>query len=235
MDRETNRPEVGVNVESGSEVRRGMAMARDLGVTQTHPEAVENMAVTRREKVEPFGWDLVHWGSIWGGFFTYLALVTILGAWGISAGAISASPANAPSAGTAGQIGVGVAIVMLVATFGGAVLAGWTSNLRSRWPAVVNGLIYASLVLTAPILFTLMVGAMTASATAGAVAQVTAARGGVYTLNILGLDANTMGAIASNVGWFGLGAILLLAVGALGYYLGMRLHLRDLGFIGRRT
>lgn len=241
MDRDFNRPEGNVprtenlDVAPELDVRRTMVMARD--VAPTHPELVENLGITRIEKVEPFGADLVHWGSIWGGFFTYLALTLILAAAAVSVGAIAVTPtpAGAPPAGqTAGAVGATMGVIMLLATFVGGLLGGWTSNLRSRWPAIVNGLVYASVVIVAPVLLTMLLGMLTASATAGAVAQVQAARGSIYLPGGLGLNAATMDAIASNVGWFSLGSILLLAVGALGYFVGMRAHLADLG-LSRRT
>ncbi|HEY9856494.1 MAG TPA: hypothetical protein V6D05_12205 [Stenomitos sp.] len=233
MDREFNRQEVNVpgtpnlDTAAGPDLRRSMIMGRD--VAPTHPELIENLGITRVEKVEPFGADLVHWGSIWGGFFAYLALTLILVAAAVSVRAITVAPATAPNAGQiAGAVGVTMGIILIVATFVGAVLGGWTSNLRSRWPSVVNGLIYSSLVICAPVLVTMLLGLMTTSATTAAVAQVQAARGGVF-VPAFNVNAATLGAVASNVGWFSLGSILLLIVGALGYFLGMRAHLMDLG------
>jgi len=209
-----------------------MIMARD--VAPTHPELIENLGITRLEKVEPFGADLIHWGSIWGGFFAYLTLTFILAAAAVSIRAITVAPATAPNAGqVGGAVGVTMGVILIVSTFAGAVLAGWTSNLRSRWPSVVNGLVYASLVICAPVLMTMLLGIMTTSATAAAVAQVQAARGGVF-VPAFNVNAATLGAVASNVGWFSLGSILLLIVGALGYFVGMRAHLMDLG-LERRT
>lgn len=224
MERDYNRPEANAPAASDVDldIRRNMLMAR--GITTAHPEMIENMTVTRLEKVEPFGYDLVHWGSIWGGFFAYLACATILTALAIAARAIN--PAQ-----PAGTIGFTVGVIMLVSTFAGAVLAGWTSNLRSRYPAAVNGIIYASLVVTLPLLFGLFTGAMAASATTGAVAGAQAAQGGVYVPGGFGFDARTMNMVASQVGWFSLGSLLILAVGAAGYLVGVRSHLNDLGLI----
>lgn len=230
MDREFNRQDVAA---TGTDVRRSMIMARD--VAPTHPEMIENLGITRMEKVEPFGSDLIHWGSIWGGWFTYLALTLILTAAAVSVGALSVTPTGvAPDAGqVAGTVGVTMGIILLLSTFVGAVLGGWTSNLRSRWPAIVNGIVYASLVIAAPVIMTLLLGILSASATAGAVAQAQATQGGV---NVPGFNMNAamVDAIAANVGWFSLGSILMLVVGAVGYFLGMRLHLADLG-LNRRV
>ncbi|MBO9540233.1 hypothetical protein J7643_06545 [bacterium] len=224
MERDYNRPEA--NAPSASDVdldiRRNMLMARN--VTTAHPEMVENMTVTRLEKVEPFGADLVHWGSIWGGFFAYLACATILSAFAIAARAIN--PAQ-----SAATIGFTVGLIMLVSTFVGAVLAGWTSNLRSRYPGAVNGIIYASVVLTLPLLFGLFAGTLAASATTGAVAGAQAAQGGIYMPGSVGLDPRTLSALGGNVGWFSVGSIVILALGAVGYLVGMRSHMNDLGLI----
>lgn len=217
------------NVESATDLRRSMIMARD--VTTAHPEMVENMGVTRADKVEPFGQDLVHWGSIWGGFFTYMALVSILSAFAIAVGAVNVNAAGTNAGQAVGGIGIAVGIIMLVATFVGAVLAGWTSNIRSSWPATVNGLIYASLVITAPLLLTLFLGVLTTSATAGAVANAQALRGGVFAPGTLGVSPATLAGIGANVGWFSLGSIVMLLLGAFGYLLGMRAHLADLGLV----
>lgn len=206
------------------DIRRNMLMARN--VTTAHPEMVENMAVTRYEKVEPFGNDLVHWGSIWGGFFAYLACVTILSALAIAVRALN--PAQ-----PAATIGFTVGAIMLISTFVGAVLAGWTSNLRSRYPAAVNGIIYASVVLSMPLLFGLLTGALAASATTGAVAGAQATQGNVYMPGGLGLDPRSLNMMAGQVGWFSLGSILLLAVGAFGYLAGVRSHMKDLGLTPR--
>lgn len=241
MDRDFNRQEVNVpgtsslDVAGGPDVRRGMVMARD--VAPLHPELVENLSFTRTNKVEPFGADLIHWGSIWGGFFTYLALTLILVAAAVSIGAISVTPTTAgapPASQVAGTVGVGMAVIMLLSTFVGALLAGWTSNIRSRWPAIVNGIVYASLVVVAPVLVTMLLGIMSASAAAGAVAQAQAAQGNVFLPGGFGLNAATLDTIAANVGWFSIGSLLLLTVGALGYLAGMRAHLADLG-LNRRT
>ncbi len=224
MDREFNRPEVG----TAADVRRSMIMARD--VAPTHPELIENLGITRLEKVEPFGSDLIHWGSIWGGFFMYLALTLILVAASISVGALAVTPTGAtpPAGQVAGTVGVTMGIILLLATFAGAVLGGWTSNLRSRWPALVNGLVYAALVVCAPVLMTILLGILSASATAGAVAQAQATQGNVF-MPGLTMNSALVDAVAANVGWFSLGSILMLVVGAVGYFVGMRAHLADLG------
>ncbi|HEY9898600.1 MAG TPA: hypothetical protein V6D00_05415 [Pantanalinema sp.] len=224
MERDYHRPEADAPTATDVDldIRRNMLLARN--VTTAHPEMVENMAVTRYEKVEPFGNDLVHWGSIWGGFFAYLACATILSALAIAARAIN--PAQ-----PAATIGFTVGAIMLVSTFVGALLAGWTSNLRSRYPAAVNGIIYASLVMTLPLLFGLFTGAMAASATTGAVAGAQATQGGVFVPGGLALDPRTLSMLAGQVGWFSVGSILLLAVGAAGYLAGVRSHMNDLGLI----
>jgi hypothetical protein len=224
MERDYRRPEVETPAATDADldIRRNMLMARN--VTTAHPEMVENMAVTRYEKVEPFGNDLVHWGSIWGGFFAYLACATILSALAIAAGAIN--PAR-----PAGTIGFTIGLIMLVSTFVGAVLAGWTSNLRSRYPTAVNGIIYGALVMTLPMLFGLFTGALAASATTGAVAGAQATQGGVFVPGGVGLDPQTLGMLARQVGWFSLGSILLLAVSAAGYLVGARAHMNALGLI----
>lgn len=235
MDRDLNRQEpttpglTNRDVATEADVRRSMIMARDVGVA--HPEMVENLSVLRPEKVEPFGQDLVHWGSIWGGFFAYVACASILSALAISVGAIRVAPTTVPP--PAGQVvatvGITAGIIMLLSCFVGGLLGGWTSNLRSRWPCTVNGLFFASLVIAAPVLLALGVALLTASGTAAATANAAALRGGVFMPGGFAVDARTLDMIASNVGWFSLGSILLLIVGALGYYAGMRAHLNDLG------
>jgi len=234
MDREINRaPETtgAATPEGTAEIRRGMVMARDVGVTTAHPEAVENLGITRVEKVEPFGYDLVHWGSIWGGFFANLAATVILGTLAVGIGLASVSPAAPPAAGQiAVTIGIVGAIVSFISCFVGALLAGWTSNLRSRMPALVNGLIFGSFVATVPLLVVMAAGILTSSATAGAVANAQALRGGVFS-PALGLNPGVMGPLAANAWGFFVYTIIQVAIGAAGYMLGMRSHLSDLGLV----
>lgn len=234
MDREVNRQEPSTpgltnrDLASETDLRRSMIMARDVGVA--HPEVAEARAPVDLNKVEPFGRDLVHWGSIWGAFFAYLACMAILTALALSIGAIRITPATAPPAGqVATTLGVATGIIMLLSTFVGGMLGGWTSNLRSRAPCLVNGIYFSSVVIAAPVILALVTAMLTASATTAAAANAVATRGTALLPGGLVLDTRTMDVIASNVGWFSLGSILLLAVGAVGYLVGMRAHMRDLG------
>lgn len=233
FNREVNVPPTG-NLDVAPDVRRSMIMARD--VAPLHPELVENMSVTRTEKVEPFGSDLVHWGSIWGAFFMCLSSVLVLGSLAAWIGAVSVTPATAPPAGTvATTAGITAAVILLIATYVGGLLGGWTSNIRSRWPNIVNGLVYGSLVLVAPAIFSLVLSAMVTSITANAANADQLLRGGLYTPSGLGIDPGMLISAGANVGWLFLGSILVLALGALGFYSGMRAHLADLGFNRNRT
>lgn len=158
---------------------------------------------TRAEIRDDLGTDLIRWGSIWGGFFSFLAIATILGAIAIAAGGIPATVTPA--------VGVTVALILLVSTFASALLAGWTSNIRRAGPALVNGVVFAAVITSLPLLL------------ATAAAGVALAPGGPVDFTTPALNM-----IRANLLVFSLGTILMLAVGALGYFSGMKAHLRDL-------
>lgn len=163
----------------------------------------------RMEVRDDLGSDLIRWGSIWGGFFSFLAIATILGAIAIAAGGV-------PAAVTPG-VGVAVALILLVSTYAASVLAGWTSNIRRAGPSLVNGVVFAALITSLPLLL------------ATAAAGVALAPGGPVNFTTPALNM-----IRANLAVFSVGTLLMLAVGALGYFSGMKAHLRDLSRIHLR-
>lgn len=174
------------------------------------PEAVrERMTERVHRPLDVLGNDLVHWGSIWGGVFMFLAFASILSALAIAIGGI-------PATFTAG-VGATVGTILILSTFLAAFFAGWTNNVRSVGPSIVNGLIFASLLASLPLLLT-SVAAGVALAPAGPI----------------NLTGPAIALIRANLVVFSVGTILMLAAGALGFWAGMRAHLADLDRIERR-
>ena len=234
-DRDVNMPRTNVeapraDVGTEPDLRRSMIMGRGLDTTANVRDV--ELPFVRNEQISPMTGDEMRWGSIWGGFFAYFALTLVLGALAVAIGATSAAPgpAGAPTGVAPTTAGVVTGIVLLLATFVGALITGWTSNLRSVWGSILNGFVLGALISSVPVLlaiFTLSLGSAVASGVAAGQAAV--APGGP-TLNVpsgLGLDAATIRLLAGNVGWFSLGILLIHGVAVLGSWLGMRAHLNE--------
>ncbi|HBN09235.1 MAG TPA: hypothetical protein DD435_11510 [Cyanobacteria bacterium UBA8530] len=202
MDQNVRGKEVQTNTEVSPDIRRSLIMARGM------PEVEERAARPLYEKLEPFGTDLMHWSSIWAGFFLYFAVASILGAVVIAAGGI---PVGAP----ASTVGAVTAVIMVLSLFISAFLAGWTSNLRSLGPVLVNGAVLASLIIAIPLLGSIGFAAFTAATTPGPI----------------DFTPTTLSVIRANLAMFSFGSILLLAAGMLGYWAGLKAHLGNLGLL----
>lgn len=234
-DRDVNMPRSNVeaaraDVGTEPDLRRTMIMGRGLETTADIREV--DLPFVRNEQIAPMAGDEMRWGSIWGGFFTYFALTMILGALAIAIGALAISPtAPGPAEQVATTAGVVGGIVLLLATFVGGLVTGWTANLRTGWGTILNGLVYGSLVLGLPLLLAVVSLSLGSALGSGVAAgQAAAAPGGAQVqFPAMGLtfDAATFQVVGQNVGWFSLGGILILAVGILGAWLGMRAHLNQ--------
>lgn len=228
-DRDVNMPRTNVEAKSvdvGTEpdIRRSMIMGRGLETSEVGRDV--DLPFTRNEQISPMAGDEMRWGSIWGGFFSYFVVTLFLGALAVAIGAASVTPtATGVAPGTAGVV---TGIILLVATFVGALITGWTANLRSAWGSILNGFALGALIASLPVLlavFTLSLGSAVASGVAAGQAAVAP---GTPTLNLptgLGLDAATIRLLGGNVAWFSLGILLIEAVAIVGTWLGMRAHL----------
>ncbi len=237
-DRDVNMPRTNVeapraDVGTEPDLRRSMIMGRGLDTTTDVREV--DLPFIRNEQISPMAGDEMRWGSIWGGFFAYFALTLVLGALAVAIGAAGAGPATPGAAPAAPAIapttaGVVTGLVLLVATFIGALITGWTANLRSGWGSILNGFVLGALISSLPVLlaiFTLSLGSAVASGVAAGQAAVAP---GTPQLNLpsgLGMDAATLRLLGANVGWFSLGVLLIHAVSVLGTWLGMRAHLNQ--------
>lgn len=235
-DRDVNLPRTNVEVNRGDvgnepDIRRSMIMGRGLDTTMSNREV--DLPFVRNEQISPLAGDEMRWGSIWGGFLTYFVVALTLAALAVAIGALNVSPAAGADAGqvaaTAGIVG---GIVLLLSTFIGGLVTGWTCNLRTGWGSILNGLVYGCLVVAFPVLLALLTTSITSGVTAGTLAATEATRPGQQiTENALpaglNLDANTIQMLAGNVGWFSLGSLLILGAGILGTWLGMRAHLNQ--------
>jgi hypothetical protein len=237
-DRDVNMPRSNIeapraDVGTETDLRRTMIMGRGLDTTADVREV--DLPFTRNEQISPMAGDEMRWGSIWGGFFAYFALTLVLGALAVAIGAATVAPAPGAAPGTAPGVapttaGVVTGLVLLLATFVGALITGWTANLRSGWGTILNGFVLGALISSLPVLlaiFTLSLGSAVASGVAAGQAAVAP---GTPSLNLptgLGLDAATIQLLGSNVGWFSLGVLLIHAVAVLGTWLGMRAHLNE--------
>lgn len=225
MERDTSRVEGNVESAGSTEIRRGMVMARDVGTT--HPEMLESRQLV--QSPELMGRQLIEWGSIWGASFVYFALAAVLGGFAVSAGIL----ANAGPI-TQGEAGVGLAVTAVIACLSAIVagiVGGWTSNLRSFWPTLVNGLVLGAFLTTAPMLFLMAVSSVAAGAAGAAIADQPA-------LNLPMFGAGTLSTVGANLGWFSLVALVIWGLCAWGYVIGVQRHLNDLNLphamLGRR-
>lgn len=239
MDRDVNLPRPNVeaaSVDVGTEpdIRRGMIMGRGLDFAETEREAERSFM--RNEQIAPRAGDEMRWGSIWGGYFAYFALTLVLGALAVAIGAAATPTAptgvapGAPSPIAAGTAGVVTGIVLLLATFVGALITGWTANLRSVWGSVMNGFVLGALISTLPVLLAIVTLGLGSAVASGVAAGQAAVQPGTPQLNLpsgLGLDAATLRLLGANVGWFSLGILLIHGVSVLGSWLGMRAHLNQ--------
>lgn len=225
MERDTSRLEGNVESAGSAEVRRGMIMARDVGTT--HPEMLESRQLI--QSPELMGHQLIEWGSIWGASFVYLSLAAVLGGFAVSAGVLAnVGPVNQTETG----IGIAVtAVIAFISAICAGIVGGWTSNLRSYWPTLVNGLVLGAFITTAPMLFLMAVSSF-AAGTAGAAAANQA------TNNLPMFGTGTLSTIGANLGWFSLSVLLTWGLCAYGYVLGVNRHLADLNIpnamLGRR-
>ncbi len=230
-DRDVNLPRSNVEAKSvdvGTEpdIRRSMIMGRGLETMDV------DLPFVRNEQISPLAGDEMRWGSIWGGFFAYFALTLVLGALAVAIGAATVTPAPAgPTTGiTPGTAGVVTGLILLLATFVGALITGWTANLRSNWGSILNGFVLGALISTLPVLlavFTLSLGSAVASGVAAGQAAIQPGTPGLNLPTGLGLDAATIQLLGGNVAWFSLGVLLIHAVAVLGTWLGMRAHVNE--------
>lgn len=215
------------DVTTEPDLRRSMIMGRGLDTASDIRDL--DLPFVRNEQISPMAGDEMRWGSIWGGFLTYFVTALTVSALMVAIGAVAVSPATEGAASTiAGTAAIVVPIIMLLATFVGGLVAGWTANLRTVWGTLLNGLVYGALVVAFPVLVALFTMSIASGVAAGGAAvQEAAAAGQQLTASGLpaGLDSTTVAMLAGNVGWFSLGSILILAVGILGTWLGMRGHL----------
>ncbi|MBI6546578.1 MAG: hypothetical protein HY692_07270 [Cyanobacteria bacterium NC_groundwater_1444_Ag_S-0.65um_54_12] len=181
-------------IRTEGEVRRGMVMARDLGVAPS--EESPTIAVASG--------DMVHWGSVWGGFFVTLASGLILMALPIAFGARPASTVSA--------WGLILAMIgALIATYVGSLLTGYLCGAWNRTLAGLNGLILGCVIVASTVL------ASIGGAAAGRVM-------GLFPLSAF-ITPNTVTPEAIGAGWgFIISAILLVAVGFAGGVQGENLH-----------
>jgi hypothetical protein len=235
MDRDVNLPRPNVEAASmdvGTEpdIRRSMIMGRGLDTSEFGREV--DMPFVRNEQISPLAGDEMRWGSIWGGFFAYFALTLVLGALAVAIGASTAAPppAGTPPGIAAGTAGVVTGLILLLATFAGALITGWTANLRSAWGSILNGFVLGALISSLPVLvavFTLSLGSAVASGVAAGQAAIQPGTPQLSMPSGLGLDAATLRLLGANVGWFSLGVLLIHAVAVVGTWLGMRAHLNE--------
>lgn len=236
-DRDVNMPRTNVeapraDVGTEPDLRRSMIMGRGLDTTANVREV--DLPFTRNEQIAPMAGDEMRWGSIWGGFLTYFVVALTLAALAVAIGALSAPPAapGAPPPAIGGTAAFVAGIVLLLSTFVGGLVTGWTANLRTGWGSILNGLVYGSVVVAFPVLLALFTMSIASGVAAGgAAAQEAATAGTQITRGALptglNLDAGTIQMLAGNVGWFSLGSLLILAAGIVGSWLGMRAHLNQ--------
>jgi|GEM_PF-2346692 len=236
-DRDVNLPRTNIeapraDVGTEPDLRRSMIMGRGLDTTADVRDV--DLPFVRNEQISPMAGDEMRWGSIWGGFLTYFVLALTLGALAIAIGALSVTPAapGAAAPAIAGTAAFVAGIVLLLSTFVGGLVTGWTANLRTGWGTILNGLVYGALVVAFPVLLALFTMSIASGVAAGgAAAQEAAAAGQQITGGALpsglNLDANTIQMLAGNVGWFSLGSLLILGAAILGSWLGMRAHLNQ--------
>lgn len=104
-------------------LRTSVIMARDLGVAPT----------SDRPTIAVASGDMVHWGSIWGGFLATAAIGLILSAFPVAFGV---APGQAPSTVWGAALAV---LGGLVAVYLGALLTGFMSGVYNRICAGLNG------------------------------------------------------------------------------------------------
>lgn len=234
-DRDVNLPRTNVeapraDVGTEPDLRRSMIMGRGLDTTANVRDV--DLPFVRNEQISPMAGDEMRWGSIWGGFLTYFALTMIFGALAVAIGALAINPATPGTVpGLAATAGIVTAIILLLSTFIGGLVTGWTANLRTGWGTILNGLVLGSVVLSLPLLLAVVALAIGSAVGSGVAAGQAAAAAGAQ-LQLPGapvttLDAATFQVVGSNVGWFSLGGLLVLGAAILGCWLGMRAHLNQ--------
>jgi MFS family permease len=234
-DRDVNMPRTNVeapraDVGTEPDLRRSMIMGRGLDTTANVRDV--DLPFVRNEQISPMAGDEMRWGSIWGGFFAYFALTLVLGALAVAIGAAGAGPATPGAAPTIAPTTAGVVtgLVLLLATFIGALITGWTANLRSGWGSILNGFVLGALISSLPVLLAIFAVSIGSAVASGVAAGQAAVQPGTPQLNMptgLGMDAATLQLLGANVGWFSLGVLLIHAVAVLGTWLGMRAHLNE--------
>ncbi len=237
-DRDVNMPRSNIeapraDVGTEPDLRRSMIMGRGLDTTADVREV--DLPFTRNEQISPMAGDEMRWGSIWGGFFAYFALTLVLGALAVAIGAATVAPTPGAAPGAAPGVapttaGVVTGLVLLLATFVGALITGWTANLRSSWGSILNGFVLGALISSLPVLLAIFALSLGSAVASGVAAGQAAVAPGTPNLNLptgLGLDAATIRLLGSNVGWFSLGVLLIHGVAVLGTWLGMRAHLNE--------
>lgn len=231
-DRDVNMPRTNVEAKSvdvGTEpdIRRSMIMGRGLETSEVGRDV--DLPFTRNEQISPMAGDEMRWGSIWGGFFAYFALTLVLGALAVAIGAATVAPTPGAAPGVSpGAAGLVTGIVLLLATFVGALITGWTANLRSAWGSILNGFVLGALISSLPVLLAVFTVSLGSAVASGVAAGQAAVAPGTPSLNLptgFGLDAATIRLLGGNVGWFSLGVLLIHAVAVVGTWLGMRAHL----------
>ncbi len=167
-------------------LRTSVVMARDLGVAPTED----------RPTIAVASGDMVHWGSIWGGFMVAVAVGLVLAALPIAFGV---RPAATPS-----WWGLTLAVIGgLVATYAGALCTGYLSGVYNRICAGFNGLILGCLLVASTVL----------AAVSGAAA---ARMAGLFPLSAI-VTPNTVTPEAIGSAWgFIIAALLVVTVGYAG-------------------
>lgn len=229
-DRDVNMPRSNLeapraDVTTEPDLRRSMIMGRGLETTTLRDV---DLPLTRNEQISPLAGDEMRWGSIWGGFFAYFALTLVFGALAVAIGATSVTPGAPGVAPT--TAGVVTGLILLLATFVGALITGWTANIRSTWGSMMNGFVLGALISSLPVLLAIFALSLGSAVASGVAAGQAAVAPGTPQLNVptgLGLDAATIRLLGANVGWFSLGVLLIHGVAVLGTWLGMRAHLNE--------
>ncbi|MBM3269903.1 MAG: hypothetical protein FJZ01_19900 [Candidatus Sericytochromatia bacterium] len=175
-------------------LRHNLVMARDLGVAPTED----------RPTIAVASGDMVHWGSIWGGFMVAVAVGLVLAALPI---ALGVRPAATPT-----WWGLTLAVIGgLVATYAGALCTGYLSGVYNRICAGFNGLVLGCL----------LVAGTAVAAISGAAS---AAMAGLFPLTRF-VTPNTVTPEAMGSAWgFIIAAILVVAVGYSGALQGEQLR-----------
>lgn len=175
-------------------LRTNVIMARDLGVAPTED----------RPTIAVASGDMVHWGSIWGGFLVTAAVGLVLAAFPIAFGM---RPAAAPSAWGATLTVIGG----LIAVYVGSLVTGYLCGVYNRVCAGLNGLILGCIAV--------------AGATVAALSGLAAARMvGLFPLSaFITPDTVTPEAIGAAWGYI-LSALLMLAAGFAGGINGLQMR-----------